>query len=206
MNLSNYSNRDINMYLSGTYVLYKNKPIRIARFDEEDYSHDNCSMRYDYLSNNRICTDIARLSKLNTFDVKAIPTGYYNLDGFVVYIYKQQRSHFKKFFCEGTARYFVPQDRELRILRIPYTINYKQMLLEGQKFYTLEDAFEKMQDKKVFSLALHSQYALVKKSTKKDFVIYYKTEPVITYDGEELKAIVDECHLTKFKLEMELCD
>lgn len=203
MKLDAYSTSDINMYLSSTYMMYDNKPIKIRSF--EDLSSDNVNLCYKYLDNNGHKDHSNKcIARRDDFSLDPIPMGYYPLDNFVVYLYKYQRSHFKKLICNDTIRSFIPQDRELRVLHTNVNLNYEDVILKGQKFFTLDEAFEKMQKKNIFSIALHPHYALVKKGYKKDLVIYYKTDPVITYDGETLTPLVDECHVTKFKLELEL--
>lgn len=205
MKLNAYSNSDLNMYLSNTYTIFDNKPIKINNLELVGSRGSSVRFSYNYSTpSGRSRSDVTSVSGEDEFDLVPVPMGYYTIGNFVVYLYKHQRSHFKKLTCNETLRYFTPQERELRLLSVPYRVDYEKLILGGQEFLSLDEAYEKMQRKDVYSVALHPNYALVKKGSKRDLVIYYKTDPVITYDGETLTAIVDECHVNKFKLELEL--
>lgn len=203
MKLDAYSSGDINMYLSGTFLLYKNKPIKINYLENATSSY--MVMSYTKADGrDRIISDSSEVPKNEEFELTQVPMGFYPVDGTVVYLYKQQMNNYKKLLCDETVRKFLPQDRELRSIGKRIRVELDRTILKGQEFYTLEEAFEKMQDKKVFALPLHPNYAMVKKGTHKEFVIYYKTDPVITYDGTNLEPIVDQCHVKKLKLELGL--
>ncbi len=205
MNISAYTPSDTNMYLSNTYMMYKNNPIKISNIDHYDRSSSRVSMFISSVTpTGRIEHSEIKVPLNEEFELTPVPLGYYNMGNFVVYLYKHQRSHFKKLLCNETLRYFVPQDRELRVMSVSYSVDYTKVILKGQEFLSLDEAYEKMQSKKVFSVALHPNYAIVKKGSNRKLVIYYKTDPVILYDGEELTSLVDDCHITKFKLELGL--
>lgn len=202
MKLDAYSTSDINMYISDTYMLFDNTPIKIGHLEGDD-----CELTMNYYINDRSNNIVSRYEQLSRDEdlrLRQVPMGFYQVNDAVVYLYKQQRSHYKKLSCRDTVKCFIPQEREFNSLSKRFSVNLDQIILSGQKFISLDEAFEKMQDKKVFSIALHPNYALVKKGSRKDLTIYYKTDPVITYDGNELTPLIDQCHVTKFKLELGL--
>lgn len=204
MKLKAYNTSDLNMYLSNTYIMHENIPVKITSFEGNGSRSVNMYCSYS-TPTGRFSSNVFSLNREEELELGTVPTGYYNVGNFVVYIYRHQRSHFKKALCNETIRHFIPQDRELRMLNVSSSLDYNSILLKGQSFSTLDEAYSEMvNNNDLYSVALHTNYALVKKGTKKDLVIYYKTDPVILYDGETLTPMVDDCHVSKFKMELDL--
>lgn len=213
MNINQYSNHDLNMYLSDTYTILNGKPTYIYGLDFYDsdgdlldsdgsseyndtvlirgrqYDNDDFTYSFDYNSVQHF---------------KPITLGYYNVDDYAVFFYRKQGNNYKKLPTNNLIEYFVPQNMEFHHLDKSIYFEKPYVLLKPCIYYSLEEAYEKLINKELFSAALHKNYAIVKKGKYRNPVIYYMLEPVIEYDGTNFIPITSESHITKFKLEMGL--
>jgi len=217
MILENYSSEDLNMYLSGTFISMQGTPMMIDNIAFIDEDNDTCSsddavsVRFHmYHLPNDTVEHIFEDFPIN-YHLRTIPPtiGYVNYNNTVTYLYHVQQRYYKKLPSLQSIKVFNPQLKELEALNLPrseYTPDERttrKLILSKPSYSSLSAAYEALQDKKKFAIALHKNYALVKKANHKDLTIFYKTDPVLTYNGSELTALVDECHINKFLLEVQ---
>lgn len=219
MKLNSASRRDINMYLSNTFCLLENQPILIQKINHvvdsevidfqpsENYDPlPSVHIFYHYYSPQSGAILHDNIVKPINSDLPLIPVvlGFRQVDNYVVFIYKKQRNSVKKLPTQDILSTFYPQTPEFSFLDKTYDFSLNKLLLQQPEYLSIDEAFEKLKDKKTLSVPLHPYYALVKKGTNKYPVIYYRTDPVIEYNGNEFIPLIDDCHVQKFKLEVGL--
>lgn len=211
MRFDQYSCSDANMYLTDTFTLHDGIPLCIKGIyylDEDNEDVDSIENTKTILIKalKRIDGSVITLSftidpttsALNT----PVPLGYYTVEDYAVFFYKKQGNFYKKLPHARTIRTFIPQSQEFDYINKTYDIVLNDVLLQTPKYYTLTEAYKKLTEDGKFSVALHKNYALVKKGKYEYPVVYYKTTPIIEYDGKKLIPLIDECHVHKFKLEV----
>lgn len=216
MNLEMYSEEDLNMYLSGTFIQYNGTTYYIDHVKLVDGNEDYCDFEHaEYV---KIYTLYAQDSELRNdcliipvdTDLKTVPPvlGYRDYNNSVVFSYHVQQRHYKKLPSLNSIKVFNPQSKELSAIgidrhqQLPADSYLRKLLLTKPVYKSLQDAYGFLQNKKHYATALHKNYALVKKANHKDLTIFYKTDPVLTYNGSDLKALVSDCHIQKFLLEV----
>jgi len=215
MNLSTYNLNDLNTYLSGTFIQLDGKPSYITDvigLDSDgdqidyDYTPDAVQLHITQRSRSVIKETVIEFPYNSTLPTIPVPLGYYNYKNFVVYLYHIQGNHYKKLPTLGSIHLFNPQSREFEHLRIrDYELDrstIRDLLLASPNYTPLDEAYQLLKSKEKHAVALHKSYAIVKKGKYADPVIYYKTDPVITYDGTTLTPLVDPCHVNKFRIEV----
>lgn len=220
MNLSTYKPSDLHMYLSGTFIRVDNTPCYINNVVALDEDNDIIEPDSDndpqpsvirfYMY--RKDSDGATIEETiehpynYTLPMLSAPLGYREVDNHVVYFYHVQGNNYKKLPTFNSIRSFNPQTRELEFLssRTLHLDNstIRNTLLTPPTYYSLEEAYELLTSKTKHAVPLHKHYALVKKGKFAHPVIYYKTDPVILYDGTNLTPLISECHINKFHLEV----
>ena len=204
MQLNNYNLRDLRMYLDGTYGVFDGKPARVSGLDFPcGNSFAEGGLRI-YLRNEERSYVKEILPTTGNLLLTPIRLGYVQLDDFVVFLYHKQDNSYKKLPTQSTIKKFLPQAKEFDSLYKTCGVNLDEVLLMDPKYPTLEEAYALL-DSGYFSVALHTNYALVKKGRFKNPVIYYMKDAVIECTPDYgLVALVDECHVTKFKLELDI--
>jgi len=211
MKFDQYSCDDVNMYIADTFTMHEGKPLRIhyVRYldgegDTVDSVEDADTVYVEGLTakDGDIVNTSFRLWVHDTAFTKPIPLGYYTIGDFAVFFYKKQENFYKKLPHARTIRTFIPQSREFEYIRKNYGFDLNKVLLQNPVYETLDNAYRSLTEKNKFSVALHRNYALVKKGKYKHPVVYYRTTPVIEYNGKDLIPLIDECHVHKFKLEV----
>lgn len=206
MHLSNYSPSDISMYLQNSYGLYSNQPVRISDITYlnkdgeyiEDHDYEDTYTYVIHLSNG----EVVELDRENShLPITPLKLGYRQVGNYVVYFYRKQYRNYKKLLAPETVRTFTPQQAEFSYLNKSYVFDVNDQLLITPQYSTLAKAHELLADGH-YSVALHPNYALVKKGKFRNPVIYFKQEPVIESDGTNLTAIIDSCHISKFRMEV----
>lgn len=215
MKLDTYTCDDLNMYLSGTFISIDGKPHFIESIRYLDDDGDTCSdcepsMARFYLrvyEGDQLTDTKLDFEPSDSIKTISVPLGYRNYKNTAVFLYHVQQRHYKKLPTLQSVNTFNPQSQELEHLReysvYPNDSEIRKLLLLPIKYPSLEEAFNLLQNKKHYAVALHKNYALVKKAKHKDLTIYYKTDPVLTYNGSDLTALVDDCHINKFLLEVQ---
>jgi len=215
MRLNTYNARDLNMYLSETYSLYKGTPTRINGVEYmfegdlvdnfQDTNHID-TVRFHCVHKTESSFESSSMDLPYTGDFPLVPIvlGYRTVGDYVVFIMRKQRNSYKKLPSKSTVSTFVPQQAEFDYIGKSTNFSMDDILLAVPVYTPIEEAYKEVVDKTNYSVVLHANYALVKKGRFKNPVIYYRTDPVIEFDGTNFTPLIDECHVTKFKLEVGL--
>lgn len=208
MNIQRYNLNDLTMYLNGVYCQYRDDVVTIRGVEIRDSEGNNVEVLdedgeviiYIKYTNGKY-SDFRVTYKEKIIPIYPPALGFFSVENTVVYLANKQGRNYKRFPTTNTIEVFTPQKIELEYLGKELDFYLANLLLVPQTTFSLSEAYTKLQDGEL-AVILHSKYALVKKSTHEHPVVYYTSEPVLTYDGEHLTPINDSCHLTKFRSEV----
>ena len=204
MNLSIYNLADLNMYLRGTFGVFEGLPSEIRSIDGTDsegncvdgvYSHIKIELqRIDTISN-------ILLPKDGHIALTPVPLGYRNTARGVVFLTMVQSNSYKKLPTRGAISVFTPNEYELATVRTdPESTQSlgRRTLLTPITYTPVKEACTVLKTGHKLAVALHKNYALVKKGYNKDPIMYYKKDPVAVFTDGELHALKNSMYIDKF--------
>lgn len=189
------SHGDIQMYYGGTMFRFPDGTVGRFREIEED-----CFIWQD--SNGSLHRESD--DDLDGLDFSYPLLGYFEVGDTVLFISARQGRSYKKGLDGEKINIFFPQESEYERLNRMYpndgTID--QFKLYERTFTELSDVNDKLKDKD--AVAIHRNYAIVKKASHPEPLVYHRREPVGYWDGNKPCAFDDENDLYIRKLNMEL--
>ena len=142
--------------------------------------------------------------KLEGLDFSYPLLGYFEIGDTVLFVSARQGRSYKKGLNSDNINIIFPQEREYERLNRP-TPNggtVDPFKLYERTFTELSEVNSKLETKD--AVAIHRNYAVVKKATHPEPLIYHRREPIGYWDGEKPCAFEEESDLYIRKLNMEL--
>lgn len=189
-------NNDWNMYHSGCIFFHHGKNEAVTVLGVTDDSEGDFA-----ILEVRSTREVFHESDITNLEMSLPLLGYFQLNKTVVYLsVRQGRSHKKGFNLHNMVKFF-PQEAEYGALRRRLG-SVERLDFFNPEYISVENITEELTTKD--AVIIHRNYAVVKKASHKNPVVYYRREAIAQFVNGDFEPLGDNDSIYVTKLKWEL--